>query len=601
MILSTLVVEIVGDISKYLGSLDKARENTDSFSSKAVGGLSAIGGGIVAGGIAAAGVGVTALGLAMHDWVEEASAAQGVGAQTDAVIQSTGSAAGMTAEAIASLAGSLAEVTTFEDDAIQSGENMLLTFTGIGKDVFPTATKTMLDMSQALGQDLKSSAIQLGKALNDPVKGVTALQRVGVSFTEDQKTMIEEMVKSGDVMGAQRFILAELQKEFGGSAEAAGKTFAGSWTILENKVGNFKETLGNALFPALMLLITTLNNIANKPEVKQFLDGLAVGIGNFSMQAAIWLPQVAGWFQQGFTWLMDNKGIIAAALAIIGASLVAFAVTSLGAAITALGAFLAAAWPVIAVVAAVGGAAYILYTAWEQNWGGIQKVVEAWWTNLQLIWALVQDVFTGNWRKFGEDLRKIWDNTWSALGDRIQAGLDFVKNLFTGWFDGIKNKFAGMSWGEIGLAIIQGIGAGFTGAIGWLIESWKSALGNVLDVIKGFLGISSPSVVMKEEVGWMMGAGMMEGWNASVNQMAGLMPRSMGKLVPAISGAGRSNVRVGGGGIEAGGSAPVYNVYYTDNSMLSVSDEQEMAKRLGPIISNIVGVEVERKLARRGL
>jgi len=30
-------------------------------------------------------------------------------------------------------------------------------------------------MSTAMGQDLKSSAIQLGKALNDPIQGVAAL------------------------------------------------------------------------------------------------------------------------------------------------------------------------------------------------------------------------------------------------------------------------------------------------------------------------------------------------------------------------------------------------------------------------------------------
>ena len=63
----------------------------------------------------------------------------------------------------------------------------MLTFTGVGKDVFPQAIQTVLDMSQALGQDLKSSTVQLGKALNSPIDGITALSRVGVSFTDAQK------------------------------------------------------------------------------------------------------------------------------------------------------------------------------------------------------------------------------------------------------------------------------------------------------------------------------------------------------------------------------------------------------------------------------
>ena len=49
-------------------------------------------------------------------------------------------------------------------------------------------------MSTAFGQDLQSSAIQLGKALNDPVAGIGALQRIGVQFTEAQKNTIKALM-----------------------------------------------------------------------------------------------------------------------------------------------------------------------------------------------------------------------------------------------------------------------------------------------------------------------------------------------------------------------------------------------------------------------
>jgi hypothetical protein len=80
-------------------------------------------------------------------------------------------------------------------------ENLLLTFTGIGKDVFPGATKAVVDLGIAMaGGDVnnanfKASAIQVGKALNDPIKGVTALSKVGVSFTKQQKDQIKALVK----------------------------------------------------------------------------------------------------------------------------------------------------------------------------------------------------------------------------------------------------------------------------------------------------------------------------------------------------------------------------------------------------------------------
>jgi hypothetical protein len=186
----------------------------------------------------------------LDDMVAGAREAAGIQAQLNNVIRSTGGAAGVSAEMANSLATSLQNVTLFEDDAIVAGENLLLTFTNIGKDVFPAATQSMLDMSQALGQDMKSSAIQLGKALNDPIKGVTALSRVGVSFTEEQKKLIERMVESGDVMGAQKLILAELNREFGGSAKAAAAA-AGPMAMLNHRIAALKDNIGAKLIPVL--------------------------------------------------------------------------------------------------------------------------------------------------------------------------------------------------------------------------------------------------------------------------------------------------------------------------------------------------------------
>src|SRR5512138_1876374 len=137
--------------------------------------------------------------------VGEAMSSQEALSQLDAVLKSTGGAAGVTRDQALGLATSLQKVTRFSDEAVLGGENMLLTFTSIGKEVFPRATQTILDMSTALKQDLQSSAIQLGKALNDPISGITALRRVGVQFTDEQEEMIKKMVEGGDLMKAQTF------------------------------------------------------------------------------------------------------------------------------------------------------------------------------------------------------------------------------------------------------------------------------------------------------------------------------------------------------------------------------------------------------------
>lgn len=199
-------------------------------------------------------------------------------AQLDAVLTSTAGASGMTRDAVISLADSLSGVTRYSDDAILAGENMLLTFTNIGEDVFPQATETILNMSTSLGQDLQTSAIQLGKALNDPVAGVTALQRVGVKLTEEQKKQVESFMAVNDIASAQKIILGELATEFGGSAEAAGKTFAGQMDILKNKVNNLKEGLGLKLMPTLQSFADKMIAFADNPAVIKFFDDLANGV-----------------------------------------------------------------------------------------------------------------------------------------------------------------------------------------------------------------------------------------------------------------------------------------------------------------------------------
>ncbi len=171
-----------------------------------------------------------------------------VEAQLEAVIKSTGAAAGVTAQEVKELASSLQAVTNFGDEATITGQNLLLTFTNIGRSVFPEATRTMLDMSAALGQDLKSSAIQLGKALNDPIEGVSALGRVGVQFSESQEKMIQSLASTGDLVGAQTLILEELQRQFGGSAEAAREAASGM-AALQNAIGDLQEVIGSQALP----------------------------------------------------------------------------------------------------------------------------------------------------------------------------------------------------------------------------------------------------------------------------------------------------------------------------------------------------------------
>ena len=214
--------------------------------------------------------------------VSEGEGANEAIAQTAAVLKSTGGAAGVTSDQVSQLADHYMNLTGIQDDTVRSAENMLLTFTNIKSNVFPQATQTVLDMSVALGQDGKSSAIQLGKALNDPIHGITALQRVGVTFNAQQKEQIKLMVQHGDVAGAQGVILQELQKEFGGSAEAAGKANGGI-KILSAQFDNMKQSIGQAVIPVLGQLMSALTPVIGAignalPGILQQVTGFLSGM-----------------------------------------------------------------------------------------------------------------------------------------------------------------------------------------------------------------------------------------------------------------------------------------------------------------------------------
>lgn len=197
-------------------------------------------------------------------------------AQLDAVLRSTAGAAGVTRDAALELSKSLQKQTTYSDEDILSAENLLLTFTKIGKDIFPQATETVLNMATALGEDTKSASVQLGKALQDPILGITALRRVGVNFSDDQKAVIENLVNTGRSAEAQRLILKELNTEFGGSAKAAAETFSGALKQIWNSLNDVMEGIGafvvEALDPLIGAFSTWINDVGGSDGILKMLQ-----------------------------------------------------------------------------------------------------------------------------------------------------------------------------------------------------------------------------------------------------------------------------------------------------------------------------------------
>lgn len=359
----------------------------------------------------AGGVAFGAISLAIKDSLDSAADAAKVQAQLTAVLASTHGAAGLYIDDLNDQAKALEHMTTYSDEAVNSAQSMLLTFTQVKGPVFQNAIGTILDMSTALGQDLQSSAIQVGKALNNPTIGITALQRVGVSFSESQKDVINKLVETGHLAEAQTLILKELNTEFGGSAQAAAGTFAGKLAQMNEQFDDMKENVGNALVPALMALAKAVG-----PIVAKFAEWAEK---HPKLLAAIVLITAAT------TGLITIVGALGLALAGLASTAVALNI-SLG---LLLG-WMALIPIAIAAVIAVG---YLLYAHWGEIsqfagevWAGIVAYVEEAWGAIVGVFTTAKDAVLGVWTSFTSALSEAWQFTWLFIQEFVKNTLGLI-------------------------------------------------------------------------------------------------------------------------------------------------------------------------------
>lgn len=167
----------------------------------------------------------------------------------NATLKSTNFAAGMTSDELVTLANNLEELTNykFDDKDIIDAEGLLLTFKRINREVFPEAMRLALDLSVRFDQDLTTSVKQLGKALDDPERGLTALRKAGVLFTDAQQDQINALIKNNDLLSAQKMIMAELSTQVSGSAAASVDEYTLKVNRLNEALESVSLTIGQIL------------------------------------------------------------------------------------------------------------------------------------------------------------------------------------------------------------------------------------------------------------------------------------------------------------------------------------------------------------------
>lgn len=200
-----------------------------------------------------------------------------------AVLRATGGAAGLSAQEIIKLGDEIEGVSFFTSEQVQDAASVLATFKSVTADVFEDAIRLSTDMATVFGGDASSAATQLGKALQEPVEGISALRRVGVSFTETQKDQIKNFVETNQLVKAQKIILDELAAQVGGAASGTASGLSGAYDNLGDSLGEVQEDFGEFIADALNLqgILQSLTGFVKEFRLGLMALGVAAKDSNF--------------------------------------------------------------------------------------------------------------------------------------------------------------------------------------------------------------------------------------------------------------------------------------------------------------------------------
>jgi hypothetical protein len=452
-----------------------------------------------------------AVGAAALVSVKGAEEAAAVSAKLTEVYESIGYAD--LADEAEAYADALSKQIGVDDDVIKTAQTKLATFSEVAKsaDTMGKATGLAADLAAAGFGSMDSASVMLGKALQDPVKGVTALGKAGVTFTEAQKAQIKAMVEAGDVAGAQAIVMGELEKQVGGVA-AAGAT---SSQKLSTAFGEISESVGTALLPAFEALVGPLQSFADWAANN---TGVLLAIGGT-------IAVLAG-----------------AVLAINAAMAIWSAVSTAVAAVNLLlgTSFTLALGPVLLVIAAIAALIAIgvlLYKNWDTITAWLGKAWDGIKTKATQVWGALKDWFAQTWDAIKTKVVEAWDGVKGAVSSGITSVVTFVRELPGKILAGIGSLASTLL--PKGVELLTGFVKGYLGI--WV---------NVLEFAGGIAGKVAGAIGDLGSRLYGKGQALIQGFIDGIRSMAG-------RILSAILGILPSGVRgIVSGALGLGRAAP---------------------------------------------
>jgi hypothetical protein len=385
-----------------------------------------------------------------------------------ATFKGVGDTTGKAAASAEKYAGTLSKQTGVDDEVIMSAQALLATFhtvsnaSGMQSGVFNRATAAAADLAAAGYGDLNSNAIQLGKALEDPVKGMAALSKSGVTFTEQQKAAIKQMEKSGDHLGAQKIVLGNVESQVKGTAAATATSSA----KMSVAWGNAQEAIGTTILPA----------------VSKIMDQLTKLFGLVEANSSWLMPLIGGFITLAGTFLVISKTVTIFKTALEGVKL---AVSGVKLAWMLLNSsFLASPLGLIIVgIVAVVAALVILYLKvdWFRNfvdnafraiigaaqglWRGLVVTFNAIVSFLQRWGQVILAVILGPWYLVFRLVMAAIRGGWSGIVAEISGWVGFIGRMLAPIANVVSAPFRA-AWGLINAYLISPLRGAFSGVAG---------------------------------------------------------------------------------------------------------------------------------------
>jgi hypothetical protein len=400
--LINLLVKLGLDATAFTKGLDDAEDKADGASKRMVSGLSAIGGAAVVGGIAAVSAGAVAMGAFLADAIPAAS-------DLNETVSKVGVVFGGSADEVLAYGENSAAALGMSKNEALSATGVygnLFRAMGIGEDVSADMSMGLVTLAGDLASFNNMDPTEVLDKLRAGLSGETEpLKTLGVNLNQaaiEAKALEMGLVTNGQELtaaakaSATYALVMEQTTLAQGDFERTSDGLANQQRIAAAQWKDLQAVVGKAFLPTVVKLVSFFTK--NMPKIIQAVQPLVEKIP--AMLDGLLLA-----FQTGFGWLMDNQGVIVGVLAAIGVAIATFVYTTV---IPALIAFAVASWPVIAVMAAVAAAGYLLYTAWTENWGGIQQIMAGVWASVQPVLQTLWDWLQVNIPKALAWLANVW-------------------------------------------------------------------------------------------------------------------------------------------------------------------------------------------------